>query len=285
MWSAVSDFVRKVFPEEEASLVTWLRGRELIKYGAVLIAAIIFAYFKWPQAVIGAGSLIIANFYALLIWLLLVWLLLLTIYIYRRDKVTNEREFIESFESGTRNWEYYGGWQTEREDNHTILIVTDSDAGGFAKPCRLWNDYTFEFETKIVQSNTSWVIRAGDILNYVMLQCSPTELIPHFRAHGIFFGLPSVSHTKTLPLNRWFGVKIRVSGIRVVATVTIDGEDTELLNSALLEPMLKRVQVPQEDGSTEDLDIVFSYPLGSVGFREYSPAECAHFRNVRVTRI
>jgi len=163
--------------------------------------------------------------------------------------------------------------------------VADSDAGGFAKPCRLWNDYVFEFETKIVRSNSAWIIRASDILNYVMLQCGRAEIIPHFRVSGLWFKLPSVPLAVTLPLNEWFAVRITVSGTRVIAKATVDGKETVLVDQKLLEPRLLAAEVIAPDKTTQRLNLAFSFPLGSVGFREWGNTECAHFRDVRVVRL
>ena len=71
-----------------------------------------------------------------------------------------------------------------REDEQNILIVTESDKGGIAKPCQTWTDYVFEFETKIVNKYTSWIVRAADIENYMMLQCGQKTLRLVFRGKG-----------------------------------------------------------------------------------------------------
>jgi hypothetical protein len=55
-----------------------------------------------------------------------------------------------AFQHGLVCWEYIGNWHTSQESDQTILIVTDSGKGGIAKPCLLWRDYIFEFETKII---------------------------------------------------------------------------------------------------------------------------------------
>lgn len=279
-----SDIFRGVFKKEEERAISWLQSHKFIAVCVALILIIIFAYLQAPQLVAGIGNLLLARFNDLISAILLVWISVLTYHIYRRERIANERIFVDSFEHGLDQWEYYGGWRTDREGNEKILIVTDSDAGGYARPCRLWNDYLFEFETKIVQSNTAWVIRASDILNYVMLQCGRAEIIPHFRVNGFWFKLDPVPLSITLPSNQWFRVNIRVAGIRVVVTVSLNNQETELLNSTLLEPKVVQAIITQGE-STQRLPIVFSYPMGSVGFREWGNTECAHFRNVRVTKL
>jgi hypothetical protein len=281
----IGDVVRKVFEKEVASLIAWLQRHKCPFLGFIVVVVIIVAYFKNPGLFHAIGHAISSNSAPL--WsnlVLFLWLLALTYHIYSTRKSTDQREFFEDFRRGLENWEYYGGWRTEREDSRHILIVIDSDAGGIAKPCRLWTDYVFEFETKIAQANTSWIIRASDILNYVMLQCGPAELNPHFRVNGLWFKLQSVSLPVTLPLNTWFGVRITVTGTRVVVVVRVNDRETEIFNRPLLEPQIVAAQITQ-GGTTQSLNVTFSYPMGSVGFREWGNTECAHFRNVHVMRI
>lgn len=188
----------------------------------------------------------------------------------------SHEEFREDFRHGLENWEYHHEekWRTEREGDGCILIVTESPSGGIAKPCLSWRDYVFEFETKIVNGYTSWIIRAQDTDNYVMLQCQQERLYPHFRMQGRWENLPWTKENPVplpfrLPLNTWFGVHIEVRGTLVLITVTVNDREREILNnSTLLGPPTAPV----------------SYPVGSVGFRE-SARECAHFRNVRVKRL
>jgi hypothetical protein len=183
-------------------------------------------------------------------------------------------EFCEDFQHGLEKWEYHGDWRTEREGDGHILIVTESERGGIVQPCLSWKDYIFEFETRIVNGNTSWIIRAKNILSYVMLQCGQDRLYPHFRVNGTWTNPDWTRQNPVilpvlLPLNTWFGVHIEVRGTLVLVTVTVNNREREILNSGtLLEPPTSPT----------------SYPMGSVGFRE-SANECAHFRNVRVKRL
>jgi len=279
--SEIFDFLRKVFGREEASVISWLQKRKLYLFAVVVGGVAIYAHVQWPHVF----NFLWTTLNDRIEWLLFGWLAALTFYFYRRDRVANEKEFKDNFRYGLDKWEYYGGWRSERESDEYILSITDSDAGGFAKPCRLWNDYIFEFETKIVQSNSAWIIRASDILNYVMLQCGRAEIIPHFRVSGQWFKLQPIPLSIRLPLNEWFTVRITVSGTRVIAKVTVDGKETTLLDEKLLEPRLLAVQVVMPGNSTQQLNFAFSFPLGSVGFREWGNTECAHFRNVRVTKL
>jgi hypothetical protein len=283
MSSFVIDLLRRVFPSEEAGLVAWLQKRKFLVVTLLAIVVIMALYLRYPGLFQAARNVLVDPTPFWISAVLLVWLLVLTCYLYGTRKSTERREFLEDFRHGLEEWEYYGGWRTERVGNHYMLIVTESGNGGIARPCRLWTDYSFEFETKIVKHNTSWIIRARDIFNCVMLQCQPTSLNPHFRVDGEWIKLDPIPLPQQLPVNTWFDVRITVTGTRVIATVRVDGTEREILNDRLLEP--GNVPVTVSGDPSQKKNIFASYPMGSVGFRESSKRECAHFQNVRVTRF
>jgi hypothetical protein len=215
--------------------------------------------------------------------MLLTWLACLSIYLYRKEKVWNESEFKDNFRHGLENWEYYGTWKTIYEDDQRILTVTESDPGGYVKKCRLWNDYLFEFETKIIHKNSSWIIRAADILNYLMFQCGPKTILPSLKINGQWIKFSSQPLPVTIPLKEWFKVSIRVTGTRVVVKAVVKGEEYTFYDANILEPQVIATKL-NRSSNEQEMHIFTSLPLGSIGFRE-AGSECAHFRNIRVTKI
>jgi hypothetical protein len=174
------------------------------------------------------------------------------------------------------NWEYEGDWKIIEQG---VLSVRNSGIGGITNVGSHWENYDFEFETRIVNECSSWVIRAQDLNNYFMFQCRRDVIRPHQRvtvpkiqtnpaepttspAHlvvafevgwKIWDGRPHNSN-----LDDWTKVRIRVRGSDVMIWIA------ERL--VFHEPTL----VP--------------YATGRVGFRNYG-AEEAHFRNVKVRPI
>jgi len=227
----------------------------------------------------------------LLVVLLLLWQAVLTWTLIKRNTVSKDREFKDDFQHGLIHWTCRGDWRNILDGRDYVLTVTRSDDGGFANPCRLWNDYIFEFDTKIVNNNSSWIIRASSLAQYVMLQCGQTELNPHFRLQNIWFKLDPIPISPALPLNQWFHVQIKVEGTRVVVFFPQNGKQQTIMDRPLLDPVYTPVYEmlvlpnrtwnwsPQKTGF-----ITPEYPTGSVGFRE-SGFECAHFRKVRVVKI
>jgi len=194
------------------------------------------------------------------------------------------KQFVEDLSGRvTDNWEYAGSWQVIQDGQNRYLAVTNSDDGGIAKACRLWDDYEFEFETKIVQSNSGWIVRARDLQNYVLLQCGRDQLIPYFRVNGEFLKMNAVRLPALLPLQEWYGVRIKVSGSQLMVAITVDGKTYVLLDEPLL---ATQVVSGRRAGNNEgqDFTLALSNTFGSIGFREWE-TENACFRNIKVTRI
>jgi hypothetical protein len=183
-------------------------------------------------------------------------------------------EFRENFQNKLENWEYDGKWETRKDGENTILVVTDSSYGGIAKPCLLWRNYIFEFETKIVNKNTTWVIRAKDARNYVMFQCQSDKIYPHFLQASKWKNLDWTKQNpilleRSLPFGTWIKVIIEVRASEIKITLNVNGVEMQVLNS---DHLLTSPIAPQ------------TYDVGSVGFRA-SSNECAHFRNISVKEL
>jgi hypothetical protein len=180
----------------------------------------------------------------------------------------NQEQFIDRFES-LENWIHEGSWSIINEDNTRTLIVTNSGTGGIASPCVSWKDYVFEFETKIMQRNSSWIIRAQNLATYVMLQCQPHAIFPHYRLNGQWTVADQVRLQERLPVEVWFKVRIEVKHSDVKVTIVLPDREMKTLT---LRNLLKPSLAPME------------YAAGSIGFRE-SSVECSHFRAVSVKKI
>ena len=278
-----SEIVRKVFQYEESQFINWLQRHKVFAWAASGTFLALYIYIQWGTDIAPGIRQFFSRSEGWLIWILFVWLALLTAYLYRREKVWNESEFKDDFRHGLENWEFYGTWKTEREDDQRILIVSNSDAGGYVKKCRLWNDYLFEFETKIIHKNSSWIIRATDILNYLMLQCNTKSIVPSLKINGQWIKFPAQPLPIVIPLKEWFRVSIKVTGTRIVVRATLKGEEFTFLDSNILEPQVIATKI-NKTTPDQEINIVSSLPLGSIGFRE-AGLDCAHFRNIRVTKI
>lgn len=224
-------------------------------------------------------------------WILWWFVLLLTAYVVNQ-LVSYAELFLKGFQDDFRHgllsqkWEYYGDRRVMRESNFNILQVSNSDAGGISTQCKTWVNYTFSFDTQIIKHNSSWLIRATDVFSYVMLQCKPDQIIPHYRIQGNWMILEPVPLPFFILYNEWFHVDIEVRDIRVVVKITYANKTHVVLNMNLLEPKVLPI-IPVVIGSNNETGKIkwsCSYPYGSVGFRQYGD-EVAHFKRVRVLKI
>lgn len=194
----------------------------------------------------------------------------------RLDVLVPKGSFFEDdFSNLEKNWEYKGEWLVKGDGENKILRVTNSGVGGIAKPCLSWADYVFEFDTKIENTCSAWIIRAKDLGEYVMLQCHLDRIRPLFRMNGEWYDLGwtdrnAVRFPQVLVLNTWYHVQITVEGTRVTTTIVGDLVGRRMDITGL--PSLKHPHTAA------------SYLAGSVGFRE-SSTECAYFRNVKVEKL
>lgn len=182
-------------------------------------------------------------------------------------------EFTDNFAAHLEHWSTAGEWRIVKENSNSVLSVTRSDRGGILKPCLSWANYIFEFETKIVNKNTSWIIRASNPMNYVMLQCQQNKIFPHFRLNDNWYDREwtiknPTNLPVTVPLNQWFKVIIKVVGVRVKIFITLNRKRIKIFDSCLLSTPPAPIQ----------------YSKGSVGFREYDK-EHSCFRNISVKRL
>jgi hypothetical protein len=182
--------------------------------------------------------------------------------------LNQDAQFNEGFGGGLENWVYEGEWSVIKE-GEPILIVTNSGGGGIARPCMSWRNYICEFETRIMNGNTSWIIRAQNLATYVMLQCQPHGIYPHYRNNGQWKVQNMVPLPKELPTETWFRARIEVRESDVNVTLILHGEEIKI---PILTDVLKTPSAPIE------------YSSGSFGFRE-SSVECAHFRGIIAKKI
>jgi hypothetical protein len=103
------------------------------------------------------------------------------IYVYKLKKkilIGFEADLIGDINS---NWDITkidgedNGWALENNE----LSVTRSHYGGLTKKGSFWEDYCFKFETKIINKQTAWIVRAKSPFEYLMFQCDGKVIVPH----------------------------------------------------------------------------------------------------------
>lgn len=113
-------------------------------------------------------------------WLFSISALVLSLWIWTWSL---NRRFTQGFTDNFKgnldsNWDNVKPWRIT-DDGH--LLVTGSDAGGLTKVGTHWENYTLEFECKILKECLGVVVRAMNLGNYYMFQIRRDCLRPHRR--------------------------------------------------------------------------------------------------------
>ena len=168
------------------------------------------------------------------------------------------------------NWEFKGNW---KKIEPGILSVRNSADGGLTKTGSLWENYIFEFETKILNKCSSWVVRGIDLNNYVMFQCREDVIVPHQRVTTPRFVDDSNDTVESFKVTydvKWikFGKTPHNSNLRSWTKVKIEtrGSEAKIWIAGVL---------------VYHSDDILPHPMGRVGFRNSGDEE-AHFRKVSV---
>lgn len=187
--------------------------------------------------------------------------------------------FVSSSDQLNKIW--YDGAYTDQLDsaptgslpgNWTVTGGVLDDFGGDVGLLRqgtYWGDYTTTFDTKIITNQAGWVVRGQDANNgYVFIlnaaddsAGTPNTLQELDLHNGQYTSVGSTLLPANLAPDTWHTVTTTVSGSTL--TVSLDNQKVATLDSA---------SFPSGAGS---------YPIGTVGLREYNGEE-AQFRNLKV---
>jgi len=81
-----------------------------------------------------------------------------------------------------KDWVGRGVWKYVRSEE--CFEITNSNVGFIFPKTILWDDYSFEFDFKIVNKTCAWIVRAINLSNYIMLQADFDGINPHIRLDG-----------------------------------------------------------------------------------------------------
>src|SRR4030042_1262736 len=156
------------------------------------------------------------------IWLVLIFIFIVYLRI-KKELGLIAGDFSDDFTKGLDKWEFGGeGWKIEHEEHKPVLSVSESQDGGIAKRGLNWRDYEFVFDTKIVDKNSGWIVRAISRSKCLMIQLNMEEvdnpkLRFHLRIPGpvdyswIVIKKKEIKLNSKLKLLEWINVKTVVS--------------------------------------------------------------------------
>lgn len=238
----------------------------------------------------------------LVIWLSVPFIL----YVYFKNKRNFSLiagDFSEDFKNGLDKWEFGGeGWKIEFDNNEAILSVSESQDGGIAKRGFNWRDYEFNFDTKIINKSSGWIVRALSRSKCLMIQLNLEDIEKpkirfHLRMPGsvefpwIVLREEEIKLRSRLKLLRWIHIKTVISGSNI--DVFINKEHVAhyfIADPIRLPKEISGEKVILKEGSEEKNVtllreyVPMEYWVGTVGFR-CSGDEHSHFKRVRVKSL
>jgi hypothetical protein len=281
--------VDNIFPEERNRLVTFLK-RQKRNLRAWLIALTLLALAVLVVNYLDVLRYLVTNSQSAIDAILALWIIAIVIVPFIWPQKPGS-VFSENFEKGInpRIWEYEGDWKTELDENgKPVLSITNSEIGGLAIPCLSWTDYELQFDTRIMNQCTTWLMRASSLNDCFMIQITPELIRPHFRASGLWQLVSSEPHGLPIKIGEWFSIRTLVRGAWVTVYITLNGKEHLVYQKRILgtrPPMSVHVQLGDpENGEKYSQILVVSARIGSFGFR-FSGVESAQFRNIKTYKL
>lgn len=290
MQGNVAEVVKEVFPEERRKVVSWLREQKRhLRFWTVLTIAL----FLVPIVARAQDVLAFAASHARTLTdvLFFSWLIVSIFLSFVWPQKPGDF-FRDRFRAGINPsvWDYEGEWRVEPdEDGRNVLSVTRSERGGIALPCLAWTDYELQFDTRIINKATAWLVRASSLNDSIMFQLSTKTLFPHYRISGLWLPFDQIEHNLPIIAKEWMTVKTLVRGPWATIYVTLQGQQHRIFQDRIAgTPPPVTVQIGPEAlqmPATPSRQVIStSFRTGSFGFR-LSTDEHAHFRNVQAYRF
>lgn len=289
MRAVVDRLIESVFPEEEKRLATWLRLQKHRLWFWLMLAIVLSSWplFRfWRIALPNLAS----NITSTLLIIQLCWIIALVCLVHVWPP-GQRRSFRDNFKRGIdpRMWEFDGEWKVERDETgHRVLTVTNSDRGGLVIPCLHWKDYEIQFETRIVNEWTGWIVRASSFNDFVHQKLSDQLIHTLYRVSTIWDRQSERAHGLNIEKMEWYRIRILAIGNWLSTWIELDGRHRMLFRDDILgirDPIEANIQSSQLSLPTTHRQILTpSYRSGSFGFRLWD-VERAQYRNLRAFQL
>lgn len=170
--------------------------------------------------------------------------------------------------------------------NEHCYEITNSGVGYIFPKTVLWDDYKYEFDFKIINKCMTWIVRAVNLSNYVMFQCTFDGINPIIRLSGEWI---IKKHTDS-DVNMTFGKKLNLDawyrGIvicekRSIRIAIYDYKDTKIIfdrhfiipegiKVKFLKEKLKDDQEKTEANEYVELYQSIDFDFGAIGIRNWA---------------
>lgn len=186
--------------------------------------------------------------------------------------------------------DWFGGGKFEFDKSKNAYLVGACEAGVIFSKCLLWSDYFLKGDFKILNKYLGVVVRATDLLNYVMLQIGKNGIRPHIRVNGGWISYETAETGLTFEKNIkdgvWYTFELTVKAeliyIKIfnVDAVVID-KSWQIKKGTVAVPVFDK----DDDKRKLETHISVSFDYGSVGFRNGDDNERALVKGLLVQSI
>ena len=183
--------------------------------------------------------------------------------------------------------EWVGRGDLKFHRSESCYEITNSNVGYLYPKTLLWDDYSYEFDFKIIKKTCGWIVRAQNLSNHIMLQCANNGINPHIRLDGQWIVYKHENENLTfkneLSLDRWY--KARITCDKRMIKISIFAEKSTIFNRQWIIPDKLTWEVNKEN-QKEKFNLLreIDFDFGGVGFRNYS-GERAFIKNIYINKL
>lgn len=188
-------------------------------------------------------------------------------------------------ESQANEWIGRGDWKFNRTEK--CFEISNSNVGYLFPKTLLWDDYSLEFDFKIIESCCAWIVRAQNLSNYVMLQCGNDRINPHIRLDGQWMIIgkeeTTLSFKQNLSLDNWYKASLTCDKRNI--RIQIYSQEAEIFNRQWTIPN-QLIWEASIEGQEQPIRFFreIDFDFGGIGFRDH-PGEKAFIKNVYVKKL
>ncbi len=254
--------------------------RDLTSYIAAIILYILaFVYIGEPKT--------------LLIFSIILTLLVLWITIFLRAK--NRDFFYLSLTSRRDSDNWFGSGVFKYDRINKCHYITESEPGYIYSKTLMWDDYTLDFDFKIITTCIGVIVRAVNLSDYIMLQLRLDEVRPHIRINGGWKAYEvketNLNIDPELSLDKWYHCLVACEK-DIVQIKIVDSSDVILLEkqwtiprgSILFRYTHNNSTNKPKQVTTSEIPFHVNSEYGAIGFRN-SSSEKALIKNILVKKI
>jgi hypothetical protein len=176
--------------------------------------------------------------------------------------------------------------------NEKCYEITESNTGYILPSTLNWSDYRFEFNFKIINNCIAWIVRANNLSNYLMFQCSIEGINPHIRLNGEwiikrhFDKDTSLTFNEKLNQDTWYRAKITCEKRNIRIAICNGKKNIFDRHWKIPSQLLMSYKKSSNPNDRELINILqnIDFDFGAIGFRD-SGDERGLLKNIYLEKL